>query len=57
MTYGNTIFHFALKNSRMDAMNYIILKFFSLLEAKKKIRQEKEMMFAGQFARVVAEAR
>jgi hypothetical protein len=36
MAYGNTIFHFALKNSRMDAMNYIILKFFSSWEAKKE---------------------
>ncbi|MBO7533342.1 MAG: hypothetical protein J6T46_05090, partial [Victivallales bacterium] len=33
---GNTIFHFALKNSRMDGMNYIIFKFFSSWEVKNE---------------------
>ena len=57
MTYGNTIFHFALKYSRMDGMNYIIFKFFLQTKQKKKNRQEKEIMLAGRFARVAANAR
>ena len=55
---GNTIFHFALKNSRMDGMNYIIFKFFLHLKQKnRKINKKKEIRIAGRFGRMAAEAR
>ena len=57
MTYGNTIFHFALKNSSMDGMNYIIFKFFLQTKQKKKNQQEKGIMVAGRLGRMAAEAR